>query len=62
MASSYEFFNELYQLFGSDKQNNPEKFDLYNGLCALSQELALLRTEVRELRAINAEIVKQLAR
>ena len=38
MASSYEFFNELYQLFGSDKQNNPEKFDLYNGLCALSQE------------------------
>lgn len=61
MTTSKEYFNENLQTTSPTPNTDPEKWNLYNGLCALSQEIESLRSEVLELKNTNVELLKRLS-
>lgn len=61
MTTSKEFFNDNLQRTAPTSQANPEKWNLYNGLIALSQEIESLRSEILELKNINIDLLRRLS-
>lgn len=59
MTKPYDYFNENLQKFYPDQNIDPEKYNLYNGLCALSEEVETLRFEVSTLLSKLAAVLEQ---
>jgi hypothetical protein len=53
-----EFFEENFQLFGSDPRTETEKYNLYSGLSVLATSLKDLQIRLQniEQRLINIEL------
>ena len=58
MTTPYEYFEENLKTISPD--SDPEKWNLYNGLCALSQHTEMIYRDIDECRQKLDFLIKRL--
>lgn len=63
MTTSNEFFNDNLQKFGGSIHDpTNQNWNLYNGLCALAQDIEKIRRDTEECKRLLSALVERLPR
>ncbi len=61
MTTANEFFNDNFQKFGGDVRDpNNQNWNLYNGLCALAQDIETIRRDTEECKRLLLVVAEEL--